>query len=133
MAAWRMKSGVTSSLSPNQKASTSLRPMPALATSRILDSSRFSIARRILRVSISPDHLAGGRHFRLSRLDGLDDPEPVARALHVELDARRSLALHETHHQLLLELVVRGAHRTGLPLQVDGRALQRLGDRHGIG
>ena len=34
-------SGVTSSLSPNQNASTSLRPMPALATSRILDSSRF--------------------------------------------------------------------------------------------
>jgi hypothetical protein len=33
--------GVTSSLSPNQKASTSGRPMPALATSRIFDSSRF--------------------------------------------------------------------------------------------
>src|SRR5687768_11094884 len=98
IAAWRMKSGVTSSLSPNQNASTSVRPMPALATSRIFDSSRFSMARRMGRVSVSANHLAGGGHFRLSRLDGLDDPETVARAFHVELHAGRALALHDAHH-----------------------------------
>ena len=49
-----MNSGVTSSLSPNQNASTSLRPMPAFATSRILDSSRFWMAWRIAEPQYQP-------------------------------------------------------------------------------
>jgi hypothetical protein len=39
-----MGEGVTSSLSPNQKASTSLRPIAALATSRMRDAGRDSIS-----------------------------------------------------------------------------------------
>src|SRR6478735_9187097 len=128
-----MKSGVTSSLSPNQNASTSLRPMPAFATSRIFDSSRFWMAWRIRgRVSTSANHRAGGRHFRLSRLNGLHHAEAVTRAFDVELHPGRALALHHTHDQLLLELVVGCAHPAGLSLQVHRHALQRIGNLDGI-
>src|SRR6201996_8111262 len=47
MAARRITSGVTSSLSPNQNASTSARPMPALAISRISEPWRRSMAWRM--------------------------------------------------------------------------------------
>src|SRR6059058_4816421 len=57
-----MKSGVTSSLSPNQNASTSLRPMPAFATSRILDSSR---SRTVCRMG----EIVGEDGFRLPKAD----------------------------------------------------------------
>ena len=46
MPACRMKAGVTSSGSPNQNASTSLRAMPALATSRIFEARRLRTASR---------------------------------------------------------------------------------------
>jgi hypothetical protein len=48
-----MSCGVGSSLSPNQNASTSLRPIAALATSRIFEAGKSSIsvlmARRVWR------------------------------------------------------------------------------------
>src|SRR5690348_4486377 len=105
MAASRMNCGVTSSLSPNQNASTSLRPMPALATSRILDSSRFWMAVRMPPVSGRARHLAGVGHFGLRGGNGADHAKAVARALDVELHAGSALLLHHAHHQRLLELV----------------------------
>ena len=42
-----MKAGVGSSLSPNQNASTSLRPRPAFATSRIFEPGKSRIAGRM--------------------------------------------------------------------------------------
>src|SRR5215217_7601371 len=98
-----MNSGVTSSLSPNQNASTSLRPMPALATSRIFDSSRFWIASRMFgslaAVSVETDHAAAMRHLRLRGGYGLDHAKAVTRAFDVELHARRALPVHNPHHQ----------------------------------
>ena len=129
----RMTSGVTSSLSPNQKASTSLRPRPALATSRILEASRSWIAWRmvvLLRVQGRCILQVVGISARLAR-DRLDDPEAVARALDVELHAGRALPVHHADHQRLLELVVRGAHVAALAGQRDVGLLQRA--RHGDG
>src|SRR4051812_16659807 len=132
MAACRMKSGVTSSLSPNQNASTSERPMPALATSRILDSSRSWMAWRMLDCpsanSGGPHHLARGRHLGLRRCQHAHDAEPVAGALDVELHAGRALLVHHAHDERLLELVVGRAHRALLAGECDAGPFQCSGD-----
>ena len=89
-------SGVTSSLSPNQKASTSLRPRPALATSRILRGRR---GRRSLGASAC--FLDQGRCiWQLVRLLGLRAARSGARcesrspSLRCRAHARRAGALH---------------------------------------
>src|SRR3954471_5492573 len=108
MAACRMKSGVTSSLSPNQNASTSERPMPALATSRILDSSRLWMAWRMRdcpsAASGGPHHPARGGHLGLRGSQHPHDAEAIAGALDVELHARRALPVHDADDERLLEL-----------------------------
>src|SRR3954468_2565480 len=101
-----MKSGVTSSLSPNQKASTSLRPMPALATSRILDSSRFWMAVRMQRFSVEARHPARVGQFGLAGVQLPDHAETVTGSFDIELHAGRSRPVHHADHERLLELVV---------------------------
>src|SRR6201996_7167722 len=72
MAARRITSGVTSSLSPNQNASTSARPMPALAISRISEPWRRSMAGRIAaggsRAEADEAQRARARHGVLARV-----------------------------------------------------------------
>src|SRR4051812_16083535 len=114
-----MNSGVTSSLSPNQNASTSLRPMPASATSRILDSSRFWMALRMRRLSVEARHPAGVGHFGLRCRELPDHAEAITGAFDVELHARCAGAVHHADGERLLELVVRRAHRAGLAMQRD--------------
>ena len=82
------------------------------------------------------------RHFGLRRRNGADHAKAVARAFDVELHTRRALAVHHTHGQRLLELVVGGAHAAALPVQRyvgtlqlcgDGGGLCRAGLRNGLG
>src|SRR6185369_675893 len=79
------------------------------------------------RVSARTDHLAAGGQFRLRRCDRPDHAKAVARAFHVELHAGCALPVHHTDHELLLELVVDGAHAAALPLEIDAGFFQRPG------
>src|SRR5438034_10537153 len=117
-----MKSGVASSLSPNQNGSTSLRPRPAFATSRIFEPGSSAITGLIGTSSSWSDgwqrasrqrrplHRAARRLFGLGRREIAHRAKPVARALIVVCNASLALAPHHADVQRLDELVVRRAH-----------------------
>src|ERR1700754_2353415 len=108
-----MKSGVTSSLSPNQNGSTSLRPRPALATSRIFEPGSSAITCLIVGSSGVGRALHGAtrREFSLGRGQVAHGAKPVARSLIVVRDAGFALAPHHADVQGLDDLLVGCTHR----------------------
>src|SRR3990170_8700370 len=84
MPALRMKSGVGSSGSPTQNGTMSLRPMPALNSSRILEAVRLRTAARAAMGS----GLSGLIAWRYCRLPGSDGRRYSFAA---EMGARRGL------------------------------------------
>src|ERR1700748_2291463 len=108
MAARRITSGVISSLSPNQNASTSARPMPALAISRISEPWRRSMAWRMaVPVESTADCEPGADSLRAEA----DEPER-ARPRHGVL-ARARVELVEQVLQVPLDRLVADVDRLG--------------------